>query len=102
MRTFNKNAAELKDVVILNISADLPFALGRFCGAEGIDKVETLSSFRSDLGKTLGVEFSTGPLKGLLSRSIIILNEKNEVLYTEQVLETTEEPNHQRALEALK
>ncbi len=102
VRTFNKNAAELKDVVVLNISMDLPFAQARFCGAEGIDKVETLSAFRSNFGKEFNVEFVDGPLKGLLSRSIIILDENNNVIYSEQVAETANEPNYQEALKALK
>lgn len=102
VRTFNKNAAELKDVVVLNISMDLPFAQARFCGAEGIDKVETLSAFRSNFGKEYNVEFVDGPLKGLLSRSIVILDENNNVIYSEQVAETADEPNYQEALKALK
>ncbi|MCK5883729.1 MAG: thiol peroxidase [Bacteriovoracaceae bacterium] len=102
VRTFNKNASELQNVVILNISADLPFAQGRFCGAEGIDKVETLSTFRSNFGSEYNLEFTDGPLKGLLSRSIIILDENNKVIYSEQVAETADEPNYEAVLKALK
>ena len=102
VRTFNKNASELQNVAILNISADLPFAQGRFCGAEGIDKVETLSTFRSNFGSEYNLEFTDGPLKGLLSRSIIILDENNKVIYSEQVAETADEPNYAAALKALK
>ena len=68
VRTFNKNASELEGVAVLNISADLPFAQARFCGAEGIDKVETLSTFRSNFAKDWGLEMTDGPLTGLCSR----------------------------------
>lgn len=102
VRTFNKNAAELTDVVVLNISADLPFAQKRFCGAEGIDKVETLSTFRSTFAKDYGLEFADGPLLGLCSRAIIVLDENNVVLHAEQVAETADEPNYEAALSSLK
>jgi len=102
VRTFNKNAAELKNVVVLNISMDLPFAQTRFCGAEGIDKVETLSAFRSSFMEDYSVDIVDGPLKGLCSRAIVILDENNKVLYTEQVKEIADEPNYQAALKALK
>jgi thioredoxin-dependent peroxiredoxin len=102
VRNFNKNAAELVDVAVLNISADLPFALARFCGAEGIDKVETLSSFRSTFAKDWGLEIADGPLAGLCSRAVVILGTDNKVLYTEQVGEIVDEPNYANALNALK
>ncbi len=102
VRTFNKNASELTNVVVLNISADLPFAQKRFCAAEGIDQVETLSTFRTTLAKDWGLEIVDGPLAGLISRAIIVLDENNKILHTEQVTETTEEPNYQAALTALK
>ena len=102
VRTFNKNAAELTDVAILNISADLPFAFKRFCGAEGIDQVDTLSTYRSNFSKDYSLEIADGPLKGLCSRAIIILDENNKVLYSEQVSEIANEPNYEAALKALK
>ncbi|MDC6363191.1 MULTISPECIES: thiol peroxidase [Flavobacteriaceae] len=102
VRQFNQEAAELDNTKILCISKDLPFAQTRFCGAEGIDKVETLSDFRDgNFGKSYKVEFTDGPLQGLLSRSIVVLNEKGQVIYSEQVSETVDEPNYKAALEAL-
>jgi len=102
VRTFNKNAAELTNTVVLNISADLPFAQKRFCGAEGIDKVETLSTYRSTFAKDLGLEITDGPLLGLCSRAIIVLDENNKVLHSEQVAEIANEPDYTAALAALK
>ncbi len=102
VRTFNKNASELENLVVLNISCDLPFAQARFCGSEGIDKVETLSSFRSTFAKNYNVGFANGPLVGLCSRAIIILDENNKIIYTEQVKEIADEPNYAKALIAIK
>ena len=102
VRQFNKEAGNLENTKVLCISRDLPFALGRFCGAEGLDNVITLSDYKNgDFGKNYGVIFTNGPLDALLSRSIIVLNEKGNVVYTEQVSETTEEPNYKNALAAL-
>ncbi len=102
VRQFNKEAAELENTSILCTSKDLPFAQSRFCGAEGIDKVETLSNFRDgNFGKAYQVEFTDGPSQGLLSRCVVVLNENGEVMYTEQVQEISEEPNYKAALEAL-
>ena len=102
VRQFNQEAAELSNTKVLCISKDLPFAQARFCGAEGIDKVDTLSDFRDgNFGKAYNVEFTDGPLQGLLSRSVVVLNENGEVIYTEQVSETVDEPNYKAALEAL-
>lgn len=102
VRTFNKNAAELNNVVVLNISADLPFAQGRFCAAEGIKNVETLSTLRSNFAKDYAVEITDGPLAGLCSRAIYVLDENNKILYTEQVKEIADEPNYSAVLQALK
>ncbi|QEN04012.1 thiol peroxidase [Thiospirochaeta perfilievii] len=103
VRAFNKSAADLKDTVVLCISADLPFAAGRFCVAEGIENVETASNFRDkDFGNLYGVDFKTGPLVGLLARSVVVVNEKGEVIYTELVSETVNEPNYDAALAVLK
>lgn len=102
VRQFNKEAAELDNTVVLCISKDLPFAQGRFCGAEGIENVEMLSDFKDgSFGKNYQLAFSDGPLEALLSRSVIVLDTNGVVKYTEQVAETTEEPNYKAALEAL-
>jgi len=107
VRRFNKEATALPDVKVLGISADLPFALGRFCAAEGLEHVETFSayldSFRDpSFGKDYGVLMTTGPLQGLLSRAVVVLDGNGKVLYTEQVPEITQEPNYEAALAALK
>jgi len=102
-RAFNKAAAALGDVVILTISRDLPFAQKRFCEAEGIDKVVTLSELRNrEFGKAYGVEMISGALAGLLSRSVVVLDRDNKVVYTEQVPEIAQEPNYSASLEAAK
>lgn len=101
VRKFNEKAASLDNTVVLCISADLPFAMGRFCGAEGIDKVETLSAFRSDFGDTYGCKLVTGPFRGLMSRCVVVLDEEGKVIYTEQVEEMTHEPDYDKAIAAL-
>ncbi|MDO6491035.1 MAG: thiol peroxidase [Cellulophaga sp.] len=102
VRQFNKEASTLENTVVLCISKDLPFAQARFCGAEGLDNVEMLSDFKDgNFGKAYNLSFADGPLEALLSRSIVVLNEEGNVVYTEQVAETTEEPNYKSALEAL-
>ena len=101
VRKFNESASSLKGVNVLCVSADLPFAAARFCGAEGIDSVDTGSSFRSTFGQDYGLVFTTGPLVGLLSRAVVVLNEDGQVIYTEQVAETADEPNYDAALAAL-
>jgi thiol peroxidase len=102
-RAFNKAAASLGNVVILTISRDLPFGQKRFCEAEGIDKVVTLSELRDrEFGKTYGVEMITGPLAGLLSRAVVVLNKDNTVVYTQQVPEIAQEPDYESALLAAK
>ncbi|WP_417552917.1 thiol peroxidase [Marinomonas fungiae] len=102
VRKFNEALSSLENTVVLCVSADLPFALARFCGAEGLENVVSGSSFRANFGKDYGVEFVTGPLTGLLSRSVVVINEQGEVVYTEQVSETAEEPNYDAALAATK
>jgi thiol peroxidase len=101
IRTFNQKAAELENTKVLCVSADLPFAAARFCGAEDIKNVATGSSFRSSFGKDYGVNFTTGPLTGLLSRSIVVIDETGIVSYVEQVAETTDEPNYAAAIASL-
>jgi len=99
VRRFNQEASKLADTAVLCISADLPFALGRFCGAEGLDNVVPLSVFRSaDFGKNYGVLITTGPLAGVLSRAVVIIDKTGNVSYTEQVPEITQEPNFAAAL----
>lgn len=101
VRTFNQQAAALENTEVLCVSLDLPFALGRFCGAEGIDKVSTASGFRSSFGKDYGLTFTSGPLTGLYSRSVVVIDEQGTVVYTEQVRETANEPDYEAALKAL-
>lgn len=102
VKEFNKKATNLENTKVLCISRDLPFALARFCGAEGLENVTTLSDFRErNFGKDYGLEFTDGPLKGLLSRSVVVLDENGIVKYTEQVSETVNEPDYKAALKAL-
>nr|WP_297168310.1 thiol peroxidase [uncultured Dysgonomonas sp.] len=103
VRRFNKEAASLSNTVVLAISADLPFAAGRFCTAEGIENVVPASVFRNEaFGKDYGVLLVDGPLKGLLARSLVVLNPEGEVLFTELVSEIKNEPNYEAALAVLK
>lgn len=102
VRRFNTEASSLKNTVVLCISADLPFAHQRFCESEGIKNVITLSSFRSpDFGNDYGVKITTGPLRGLLSRAIVIIDQTGRVAYTEQVPEIVQDPDFTTALNAL-
>ncbi len=102
VRNFNKEAANLENTLVLCISRDLPFAQKRFCGAEGIENVVMLSDFKTgQFGKDYGLDILNGPLAGLNSRSIVIINTEGKVSYTEQVAETTEEPNYASALASL-
>jgi len=102
VRNFNKKAADLKNTKVLCISRDLPFAQARFCGVEGIANATTLSDFNTGaFGKDYKLEIVDGPLAGLHSRVVIVLNEKHEVLYTEQVPEIVNEPNYDAALAVL-
>ncbi len=100
-RKFNEEASKLENTVVINVSKDLPFALGRFCAAEGLNNVETLSDFRSNFGDDYEVTITDSPLKGLLSRAVIVTDENNKVVYTEQVQEIANEPNYDAALAAL-
>ncbi len=101
VRKFNENAAKLNNTVVLCISQDLPFAQKRFCGAEGLNNVEMLSSFRSGFSTEWKLKITDGPLAGLCSRSVVVLDENDKVLYTEQVTETADEPNYEKALAVL-
>ena len=102
VRTFNAKASSLDNTKVLCISRDLPFAQKRFCGAEGLEKVVNLSDFQEgSFGKTNGLEITDGPLAGLHSRVIIVLDENGVVTHTEQVAEIANEPNYEAALAAL-
>lgn len=102
VRTFNQQAADLENTVVLCISKDLPFAQGRFCAAEGIENVQVLSEFRdTNFSEAYGVKMVDGPLQGLMSRAVVVLNENGEVVYSEQVPEITQEPNYDAAIGSL-
>ena len=101
VRTFNQRAAALQNAVVLCVSADLPFALSRFCGAEGIENVVTLSSFRSSFGADYGITLADTPLRGLTARAVVVLDENNKVLHAELVPEIGQEPNYDAALAVL-
>jgi thiol peroxidase len=101
-RKFNEKASSLKDTVVVCIAADLPFAFRRFCGAEGLSNVQTLSLMRGrDFGKSYGVELTSGPMAGLLARAIVVLDQDNKVTHTELVPEIAQEPNYDAALKAV-
>lgn len=102
VREFNKRASGLSDVVVLCISKDLPFAFKRFCGAEGIDKVVTLSDFRNNgFSKDYGMEMIDGGMRGFFARSIVVLDEQGKVKHTEVVPAVGQEPNYDAALKSL-
>ncbi len=103
VRKFNQLAANMKDVVVLAISKDLPFANGRFCSVEGIENVIPASDFRiTDFDEKYGVRMEDGPLAGLLARAIVEIDKDGKVIYTELVPEIVEEPNYEKAMNALK
>lgn len=102
VRVFNEKATSLDNTVVLCISADLPFAQARFCGAEGIENAKVLSTFRHcELHKTLGVDITSGPLACLAARSVIVLDENNKVLHSQLVPEIKREPDYDAALAVL-
>jgi thiol peroxidase len=102
VRTFNAKASELENTKVLCISRDLPFAMKRFCGAEGLENVINLSDFRTgSFGKDYALEMLDGGFEGLLSRVVIVLDENGIIKYTEQVSEIADEPNYEAALAAL-
>ncbi|HEY8354822.1 MAG TPA: thiol peroxidase [Methylophilaceae bacterium] len=104
VRTFNQKASALNNTVVLCISADLPFAQSRFCGAEGIENVVTLSTFRdtAKFARDYGVQILDSSLAGLTARAVVVLDENNKVLHSELVSEIANEPNYDAALAALK
>ena len=102
VRTFNEQASKLQNTTVLCISRDLPFAQKRFCGAEGLENVINLSDFKSgEFGKNYGLEITDGPLAGLHSRAVIVLDENGTVIHAEQVGEIADEPNYEAALAVL-
>lgn len=102
VRQFNAAASELANTVVLCVSADLPFAQARFCGAEGLDNVRPASTFRHpEFGTDYGVTMTDGPLQGLLSRAIVVIDAEGIVRHTEQVPEIAQEPDYEAALAAL-
>ncbi|VUD56363.1 putative thiol peroxidase [Thalassocella blandensis] len=101
VRNFNEKAASLENTTVLCVSVDLPFAMARFCGAEGIENVESASAFRSSFGSDYGLLFKNGPLAGLCSRCVVVIDADGKVVYTEQVSETADEPNYEAAIAAL-
>ena len=102
VRRFNKEASSLNNTTVLCISADLPFAAGRFCGAEGLENVVTLSTFRDNsfAGK-YGVLMTDGPLHGLLARAVVVVNPEGKVVYTELVPEIAQEPDYESAINSI-
>ncbi|GGB66988.1 putative thiol peroxidase [Flavobacterium suaedae] len=102
VRKFNEKAAGIENTKVLCISRDLPFAQARFCGAEGLDNVITLSDFKEGkFGNDYGLTITDGPLAGLHSRAVIVINEEGNIVYTEQVSEIKDEPDYDKALAAL-
>jgi len=103
VRKFNAEASKLDNTAVLCISADLPFAQARFCGAEGLENVQNLSTMRgAEFLKDYGVALSSGPLAGVAARAVVVLDENDKVLHSELVGEIADEPNYDAALAALK
>jgi len=100
-REFNKRATGLDNTVVVSVSKDLPFALGRFCAAEGIENVTATSSFRSSFSEDYGVRLLDSPLAGVLARAVVVIDTDGTVLHTELVPEITTEPDYDAALAAL-
>lgn len=102
VRAFNEKAAALENTTILSISRDLPFAQERFCAAEGIENVVTLSEYKdANFSDAYQLKIVDGPLESLLSRAVVVIDESGKVVYTEQVAEIADEPNYEQALAAL-
>lgn len=103
VRKFNQMAASMENTVVLCVSRDLPFAQGRFCGAEGIDNVVVVSDFRREgtMGKDYGVEMVDGPLAGLLARAVVVIAPDGKVCHAELVPEITIEPDYDAAIKSL-
>jgi thiol peroxidase len=102
VRKFNELASSLENTVVYCVSADLPFAQGRFCGAEGLENVQNASSFRGGFGNAFGVQLNEGAFNGLLARAVVVADENGNVLHTELVPEIGQEPNYDAAIAVLK
>lgn len=102
VRTFNEKASQAENTVVVCASQDLPFALARFCGAEGLDKVVPASAFRSNFAADYGVKLTNGPLTGLTARAVVVIGTDGKVLHSELVSEVANEPNYEAALASLK
>lgn len=102
VRKFNEDAASLSNTTVLCISKDLPFAQKQFCGAEGIDHVVMLSDFRTDFGNAYGVQIADGPMNGLLSRAVVVIDPTGKIVYEQQVPEIGQEPDYAAAIAAVK
>lgn len=101
VREFNSKAASLANTTVVCVSKDLPFAMARFCGAEGIENVVVGSAFRSNFAEDYGLTLKEGPLAELCSRAVVVIGDDGNVLYTEQVTEIADEPDYDKALAAL-
>lgn len=101
VRQFNQRAAGLENTTVVTVSQDLPFALGRFCGAEGIDNVITTSAFRSSFGEDYGVRLTDSPLAGVLARAVVVVDVDGTVLHSQLVPEISTEPDYDAALAVL-
>ena len=101
VRRFNEIASGLDNTVVVCVAADLPFAMGRFCGAEGLSNVVTASTFRSDFGDAYGVKLADGKLAGLMARSVVVLDEHGTVIHSQLVPEIAQEPDYDAAIAAL-
>jgi len=101
VRQFNERATALADTVVLCVAADLPFAMTRFCGAEGLANVQVASTFRSTFGDDFGVKLADGPLAGLMARAVVVLDGTGTVVHSQLVAEIAHEPDYDAALSAL-
>ncbi len=102
-KTFNQKASSLSNATVYVVSIDLPFAQGRFCSTEGISNLKTLSDFRAkEFGKKYGLLIADGPLQGLLTRAVIVVNPEGKIIYQEICTEITQEPNYEAPLQAVK
>lgn len=103
VRRFNEEAAKLDNTAVICVSVDLPFAMGRFCAANGIENVTVASAFRNEkFAQDYGVQLIDGPLRGLLARAVIIIDTDGKVIYRDLVNEITDDPHYQEALDVLK
>ncbi|MDD2332192.1 MAG: thiol peroxidase [Candidatus Cloacimonetes bacterium] len=103
VRRFNQELSALDSTIVLCISRDLPFAMGRFCAAEGLERVITLSEMRDDkFGRIYGLRIMDGPMAGLLARSVVVINPQGQIAYTELVPDIVLEPDYAQAIAAVK